>query len=54
MFTYFRFHPDKNKDPTAEDMFKKITGAYSVLSDSVSTTLFSVPHLCDSGKPNRH
>ena len=28
-----QFHPDKNKDPTAEEKFKIITGAYSVLVD---------------------
>ncbi len=33
-----RFHPDKNKDEGAEDIFKAVTGAYSVLVDKV--TLF--------------
>jgi DnaJ-class molecular chaperone len=28
-----KYHPDKNKDPGAEDMFKKIAQAYSILSD---------------------
>ncbi len=28
-----RFHPDKNKDPKAEEQFKEINEAYSVLSD---------------------
>jgi DnaJ-class molecular chaperone len=28
-----QYHPDKNKDKGAEDMFKKITNAYKVLSD---------------------
>ncbi|MDO9516906.1 MAG: DnaJ domain-containing protein [Methanosarcinaceae archaeon] len=27
------YHPDKNKLPEAEEMFKKIAEAYSVLSD---------------------
>ena len=27
------YHPDKNKLPKAEEMFKKIAEAYSVLSD---------------------
>jgi molecular chaperone DnaJ len=31
-----KFHPDKNKDEGAEDKFKTITAAYSVLSDKVS------------------
>ncbi|CAK4073419.1 unnamed protein product [Aphanomyces euteiches] len=30
-----RWHPDKNKDPQAEEMFKKIGEAYAVLSDKV-------------------
>ena len=28
-----KYHPDKNKDDGAEEMFKKITSAYEVLSD---------------------
>lgn len=30
-----KFHPDKNKDAGAEDIFKSVTSAYSVLSDKV-------------------
>lgn len=30
-----QFHPDRNKDPGAEEKFKKIGTAYSVLSDKV-------------------
>ena len=30
-----QYHPDKNKDSTAEEMFKSISLAYSVLSDKV-------------------
>ena len=28
-----KFHPDVNKEPGAEDMFKKISNAYEVLND---------------------
>lgn len=28
-----KFHPDKNKDPGAEEKFKEIAEAYEVLSD---------------------
>lgn len=28
-----KYHPDKNQDPQAEDMFKKVGEAYSVLKD---------------------
>ncbi len=30
-----QYHPDKNKDPGAEDRFKMISLAYSILSDKV-------------------
>ena len=28
-----QYHPDRNKDPGAEDKFKEINQAYSILSD---------------------
>ncbi|MGD0638756.1 MAG: DnaJ domain-containing protein, partial [Nitrososphaerales archaeon] len=28
-----QFHPDRNKDPGAEDRFKQISEAYAILSD---------------------
>ena len=30
-----QYHPDKNKEPGAEEKFKKIAGAYAILSDPV-------------------
>jgi DnaJ-class molecular chaperone len=35
-----KFHPDKNSDPGAEDMFKSISEAYEVLSDSSKRSTF--------------
>lgn len=29
-----KYHPDKNRDPGAEEKFKEIAEAYDVLSDS--------------------
>ncbi|KAK9829535.1 hypothetical protein WJX72_006369 [[Myrmecia] bisecta] len=35
-----KFHPDVNKDPGAEDMFKKISNAYEVLSDDNKRSIY--------------
>ena len=35
-----RFHPDKNKDPGAEEKFKEISEAYEVLSDKDKRAAF--------------
>jgi curved DNA-binding protein CbpA len=33
------YHPDKNKDPQAQEMFVAITEAYDVISDPVKATI---------------
>ena len=35
-----KFHPDKNKSPEAEEMFKEISAAYQVLSDKEKRKLY--------------
>lgn len=35
-----KYHPDKNKDPGAEDKFKEIAEAYEVLSDRKHRIVF--------------
>lgn len=40
-----QYHPDKNKDDNAEEMFKKINNAYEILSDAKTRQQY------DAGKP---
>ena len=35
-----KFHPDKNKDPGAEEKFKEISEAYEVLSDKEKRSVY--------------
>lgn len=35
-----KYHPDKNKEKSAEDIFKAVAAAYTVLSDKVSNDEF--------------
>lgn len=35
-----KFHPDKNKDPNAEEKFKEIAEAYEVLSDPKKRVIY--------------
>ncbi|KGG50290.1 DnaJ-like subfamily protein [Mitosporidium daphniae] len=35
-----KYHPDKNKDPSAEDIFRDIAEAYDVLSDPEKKTIY--------------
>ena len=37
-----KYHPDKNKDPGAEEKFKEIAEAYEVLSDSQKRQVFDM------------
>lgn len=37
-----KYHPDKNKDPGAEEKFKEIAEAYEVLSDSQKRHVFDM------------
>lgn len=43
-----RFHPDKNKDPSAEEKFKEIAEAYEVLSDPKKRVVYD--QLGEEGK----
>ena len=35
-----KYHPDKNRDPGAEEKFKEIAEAYEVLSDRKCSIMF--------------
>lgn len=47
-----KYHPDKNKDSNADDMFKKIQIAYETLSDDTKKKQYDFQleneHLCDN------
>jgi DnaJ family protein A protein 2 len=47
-----KWHPDKNKDPDAEDKFKEITEAYSILSDHDKRQKYDQFGLCDGESPD--
>jgi preprotein translocase subunit Sec63 len=36
-----RYHPDKNKDAGAEELFKNVTTAYTLLTDEVGDFMWS-------------
>ena len=45
-----KYHPDKNKDEDAEDKFKEISEAYSVLSDEAKRRTYDVTGSVDDGE----
>ncbi len=52
-----RYHPDRSKESDAEDRFKEITEAYSVLSDPGKRAEYDVAHMAEpylSGRPGRN
>lgn len=38
----YRFHPDKNKDPSAKDKFTKVATAYEILSDPEKRRIYDM------------
>lgn len=41
-----KYHPDKNKDPGAEEKFKEIAEAYEILSDCKLMPLHTASRAC--------
>jgi DnaJ family protein B protein 4 len=47
-----KYHPDKNNSETAQDMFRKITKAYSVLSDDNKRCMYDLGGYDEDSKSN--
>ena len=41
-----KYHPDKNKEPNAEDTFKSINEAYEVLTDDEKRNIYNIRCHC--------